>query len=46
MNWENLHREVAKQGGTLPQQGNATQNQNPSQAPTQQMAQSEQSPPQ
>ena len=46
VNWENLHGEVAKQGGTLPQQGNATQNQNPTQAPTQPMAQSEQSPPQ
>ena len=25
VNWENLHGEAAKQGGTLPQQGNATQ---------------------
>ena len=46
VNWENLQWEAAKQGGTLPQQGNATQDQNPTQAPTQPMTQSEQSPPQ
>ena len=46
VNWENVHGEVAKQGGTLPQQGNATQTQSQTQAPTQPMAQPEQSPPQ
>ena len=35
VNWENLKGEVAKEGGTLPQQGNPTQTQTQTQAPTQ-----------
>ena len=44
VNWENSQGEVVKEGGTLPQQANATQNQAQSQAPTQPQAQPGQSP--
>ena len=43
VNWENQRGEAAKQGGTLPQQGNATQNQTQAPTLTQPQAQSGQS---
>ena len=43
VNWGNLKGEAAKQGGTLPQQGNATQTQGQAPASTQSQAQPEQS---
>ena len=44
VNLENSQGEVAKEGGTLPQQANATQNQAQAQAPMQPQAQPGQSP--
>ena len=41
INWENQKGEVAKQDGTLPQQGNATQTQTQAEAPAQPQAQPE-----
>ena len=46
VNWGNRKGEAAKEGGTLPQQGNTTQTQSQTQAPTQLKAQPEQSLPQ
>ena len=43
VNWGNLKGEVAKQGGPLPQQGNATQTQGQAQVPAQPQAQPERS---
>ena len=42
VNWGNLKGEAAKEGGTLPQQGKATQAQRQAQAPTQPKTQPEQ----
>ena len=41
VNWGNLKGEAAKKGGTLPQQGNATQTQGQAQVPAQPQAQPE-----
>ena len=43
VNWGNLKGEAAKQGGTLPQQGNATQTRGQAQVPAQPQAQQERS---
>ena len=43
VNWGNQKGEVAKQGGTVPQQGNSTQTQGQAQTPAQPQAQPEQS---
>ena len=43
VNWGNLKGEAVKQGGTLPQQGNATQTQGQAQVPAQPQAQPERS---